>query len=88
MIEKLTQKDPDLWKEFDSSVLVKPMEQLEKAEIVKSMDNLEEDTLLDIVGNLPQDYMSIVATQIDPQAFAEQLVKYFGDILIQVVIAQ
>ncbi len=88
MIEKLTQKDPDLWKEFDSAVLVKPMEQLEKAEIVKSMDKLEPDTLLDIVGNLPQDYMAIVATQIDPQVFAEQLVKYFGDILSQVVVAQ
>ena len=88
MIEKLTQKDPDLWKEFDSSVLVKPMEQLEKAEIVKAMDKLEPDTLLDIVGNLPQDFMAIVVTQIDPQEFADQLVKYFGDVLSQVVIGQ
>ena len=88
MVEKLTQKDSDLWKEFDTSVLVKPMEQLEKAEIVKSMEKLEPDTMLEIVGNLPQDYMAIVVTQIDPKEFADQLIKYFGDILAQVVIAQ
>lgn len=88
MIEKLTQKDADLWKEFDSSVLVKPMQQLEKSEIVKSMNKLEPDTMMDIVSTLPQDYMSIVATQIDPKVFAEQLIKYFSDILAQVVVAQ
>lgn len=88
MVEKLTQKDPDLWKEFSSDTLVKPMEQLEKAEIIKSMEQLEPDTLLELVSELPQDFMAIVVTQIDPMDFADQLVKYFGEVLGQVVMAQ
>lgn len=88
MVAKLTQDDPDLWKEFSSDTLVKPMEQLEKAEIITSMEKLEPDTLLELVSELPQDYMAIVATQLDPLAFADQLVKYFGDILGDVVLAQ
>ena len=88
MVEKLTQKDGDLWKEFETNVLVKPMEQLEKSEIVKSMEQLEPDTMLEIVESLPQDYLAIVTTQIDPKEFADQLIKYFGDILAQIVVAQ
>jgi hypothetical protein len=61
---------------------------LTKSEVVKSMEQLEPDTLLELVSELPQDFMAIVVTQIDPMDFADQLVKYFGEVLSQVVMAQ
>lgn len=87
MIMKLTSQDPKLFQEFEVATLTRPLDKLQKSELIKSMSILESEDLLKMVKELPQDLMAIVATQIDPQIFAEILVKYFKDILSDLSIA-
>ena len=85
VILELTKKDEDLWQQFSTTALMKPLEKLEKTDLIKSMNALEEDSLLKVLDELPQDFMAIVVTQIDPQVFADQLCRNYKDILEKIV---
>ncbi len=87
VIAQLTQKDPDLYKEFSTEALVAPLSQLEKPEIIKAMQVLEPEDLVGMLEELPKDLMSVVVTQIDPEVFADLLCNNFQDILADIAVA-
>ena len=81
----MTQEDPKLWEEFSVKTLTKPLELLDKPEVIKGMAKLEDDMLIKVIENLPNDLLSVVVTQIDPEAFADVLSNKYQEILKNVV---
>lgn len=81
LITELTKQDQNLRNEFSKNALTFPLRQLDKQDIVKNMNKLEPDDLIKMVNELPDELMSVVATQIDPEVFAQVLSKNFKDIL-------
>ena len=81
LITELTKQDQNLRNEFSKNALTFPLRQLDKQDIVKNMNKLEPDDLIKMVNELPDELMSVVATQIDPEGFAQVLSKNFKDIL-------
>lgn len=86
LILNLTKKDPKLFAEFSKEALMIPFKQMDKPDIVKAMDALEPEDLLKMVQQLPDDILAVVATQIDPQDFAEILCTQFQDVLSEIAI--
>ncbi len=84
LILQLTKQDENLLTEFSRNALTFPLKQLDKSDIVKNMNKLEPDDLLKMVNELPDELMSVVATQIDPEIFAELLSKNFKDVLSEI----
>jgi len=85
IILNMTKEKPDLWFEFGSKTLAKPLERLQKPEIIKGMGALKEKTLIKIVDNLPQELLSVVMTQIDPEVFAKVLCQDYQELLKKAV---
>lgn len=81
MIMGLVENKPELMLEFENKSIVRPMELLEKPEILKTLNVLNEELLVKMVDNLPSDLIQVIATQIDPQVFAEILIDKFPDVL-------
>lgn len=81
----MTEEDPKLWEEFSVKTLTKPLELLDKPELIKGMAKLEDEMLINVLDNLPQDLLAVVVTQIDPEVFADVLVKDYQEILKNVV---
>ncbi len=84
IILQMTKQDDSLLMEFSKNALTFPLRQLDKQDIVKNMNKLEPDDLLKMVNELPDELMSVVATQIDPEVFAQVLSKNFKDILSEI----
>ena len=84
LITELTKQDENLRMEFSKNALTFPLQQLDKQEIVKNMNKLEPDDLVKMINELPDELLSVVATQIDPEVFAQILSKNFKDILSEI----
>lgn len=84
LIMGLCAEKPKLMMEFDSEDLSKPMMMIEKAEILKCLNVLDPEFIIPMVEELPQDLIQVVATQIDPEIFADMLIDKFPDILSQI----
>lgn len=85
IVLNMTRENPDLWFEFGSKTLSKPLEKLQKNDIILGMGALKEKTLIGIVDNLPQELLSVVMTQINPEIFAKLLSDNYQDLLKKVV---
>jgi len=85
IILNMTQEDPKLWEEFSVKALTKPLELLDKPELIKGMAKLEDEMLIKVLDNLPKDLLAVVATQIDPEVFADVLARDYQEILKNVV---
>lgn len=85
IILNMTREKPELWHEFGSKALSKPLERLQKQDICRGMSALKEKTLISIVDNLPQELLSVVMTQINPEVFANLLSDKYQDLLKKVV---
>lgn len=84
LIMGLCAEKPKLMMEFDSEDLSKPMMMMEKAEVLKCLNVLDPEFIIPMVEELPQDLIQVVATQIDPEIFANILIDKFPDILSQI----
>ncbi len=84
LITELTKQDQNLRTEFSKNALTFPLRQLDKQDIVKNMNKLEPADLVKMINELPDELLSVVATQIDPEVFAEILSKNFKDILSEI----
>lgn len=84
LITELTKQDENLRMEFSKNALTFPLQQLDKQDIVKNMNKLEPDDLVKMINELPDELLSVVATQIDPEVFAQILSKNFKDILSEI----
>lgn len=86
VIQKATEEDPKLLLEFSKDAFMCPIKQMDKNQMIKYMDVLENEDLIKMVSELPQDLMSVVATQIDPEEFADLLCTKFQDVLKDIAI--
>lgn len=87
IILNMTKEKPELWYEFGSKTLSKPLERLQKQDICQGMSALKEKTLIGIVDNLPQELLSVVMTQINPEVFANVLSENYQELLKKAVSA-
>lgn len=85
IILNMTKENPDLWYEFGSKTLSKPLERLKKPDIIKGMGALKEKTLVKLVDNLPQELLAVVITQINPEVFSKVLCDKYQDLLKKAV---
>ena len=81
----MTYENPELWYEFGSKTLTKPLQSLQKQEIILGMSALKEKTLIKLVDNLPQELLAVVMTQINPQVFAKVLTENYQELLKKAV---
>lgn len=86
IILKASEEDPKLLLEFSKDAFMFPIKQMDKGQMIKYMDVLENEDLVKMVSELPQDLMSVVATQIDPEIFADLLCTKFQDVLKDIAI--
>ena len=75
-------------KAFSSEALAEPFNELQKEDIIKNIgQNVKSDELVKMIDELPNEMLSMVATQLDVNVFADLLVQRFQDILAQVSVA-
>lgn len=72
---------PDLFTEFSPEAMVYPFTKMEKDDILKCMQVLEPKDMMPMMEELPQEVLALVATQIDPEQFAEILCSDFADVI-------
>ena len=77
----LLQEKPELFEEFSAEAMTYPFMNMEKEEILKSLTVLETQQMLPMVEDLPRDIMALIATQIDPNVFAEILCNDFASVI-------
>lgn len=77
--EKLLQEFP-----ATEDGLLKPLIVSGKAEITESMSALEPKELINTLDELPDELLAMVVTQIDPEVFADLLIKEFPEIISQI----
>ena len=77
----ILQEQPELFEEFSADAMTHPFKSMEKEEVLKCLTVLSTEELMPMVEDLPSDVMSLIATQIDPQVFAEMLGSEFTDVL-------
>lgn len=83
LVGNMIKEQPDLFKEFSTDALVSPFMQMPKEDILSSLMVLDTQELLPMVEELPQEVMALIATQVDPEQFAEILCDDFKDIIAQ-----
>ena len=84
----LIEEDKSLIKNFSSKALTEPFKQLEKFDIIKSLgEGVEAKNLVPMVQELPKELLSMVATQLDVNKFADILIEQYQEILSQVALS-
>ena len=82
LVFQITKKDQKYLQIFDNNMYVDMLDnQLMKSEIIPSMIMLKKETLVDMINILPEDLMSVVASQIDTDTFANYLMNGHLDLL-------
>ena len=75
------EQQPELTKEFSSLQMSMCLDKCPKQEIIDGMEVLNTDVLTKVIENLPPQLLQQVATQIEPEVFAEKLLKDMTDVL-------
>ena len=81
LVYQITKKDQKYLQLFDNSMYVNMLGTLMKNDMIPSMIALEKETLVKMISILPDDLMSIVASQVDTQKFAQFLIEGHLDFL-------
>ena len=81
LVFQITTKDQKYLQLFDNEMYVNMLGTLMKNDMIPSMIALEKETLIEMISILPEDLMSIVASQVDTQKFAEFLIEGHLDFL-------
>lgn len=82
---KLAQDDPKLFELFDADAYTNIIGRREKADVIKASSVISSESLVKMIEELPQDLTAVVVTQIDPDKFADILIKEYKDIMKQVI---
>lgn len=85
VINKLTDNNPKLMKQFSVNTLCTPLLDSAKSKIVEGMKVLNPEQLMKLVGQLPDKLLANVETLIDPNKLSEILLKTNKDLLISLV---
>ena len=83
----MTKEDPNLFKLFSATAYTNIIARKDKDDLVKASNVIGPEQLVKMIGQLPKDLMAVVATQIDPEKFANVLIKDFKDVLSKIVAA-
>ncbi len=86
LMVSLCNEKPKLLEEIDPENITRPMRTMEKHDILKCMEVLDPEFLVPMVLELPPDLLQVVATQIDPQVFAQVLIDEFPDVLSKIAL--
>ncbi len=84
LVANLIVNDNKLVKELSPESLIRPFALDGKEEILKSVEKLDPKFILPMMKELPDNLLQVVATQIEPDVFAEVLVDNFSDILKEI----
>ena len=77
----ILEQQPDLLKEFSGIQMGHVLDKTNKDEMIEGMSVLNEDVLGKVIENLPPQLIEQVVTQIDPEVFADKLLKNFSQVL-------
>lgn len=80
----LLESKQELMTELTGETLVRPFGLIEKGDIIKCLDDLKPEFLIPMIKELPKDVIQVVATQINPEIFADVLIKEFPDVLKEI----
>jgi len=58
---------------------------LKKEYLIKTMTTLDPEFLVPMIEELPKDLIQVVATQIDPNDFADMLSSEFPDLIMEML---
>ena len=86
LMVSLCKEKPKLLEEINPECLTNPMRTMEKHDILQCMSGLDPEFLIPMVEELPPDLLQVVATQIDPQVFAQVLIDEFPDVLSKIAL--
>ncbi len=86
LMVSLCKEKPKLLEEINPECLTNPMRTMEKHDILQCMSVLDPEFLIPMVQELPPDLLQVVATQIDPQVFAQVLIDEFPDVLSKIAL--
>lgn len=86
LMVSLCKEKPKLLEEINPECLTNPMRTMEKHDILQCMSVLDPEFLIPMVEELPPDLLQVVATQIDPQVFAQVLIDEFPDVLSKIAL--
>lgn len=76
----------DLYQNFDSHAYTNMMRTYKfQPEIAQAMEVIEPEEKTKMLENLPDDLLSIVLTQLDPEVFAEQLIKQNPELIAEII---
>ncbi len=81
LIGNVLKEKPDLFEEFSPEAMIQPFMTMEKEDILKCLTVLNTEELMTMTDELPQELMALIATQIDPQVFAQVLTSEFKDVI-------
>ena len=87
LINNVLSIKPELFEEFSPEAMVYPFQTMEKNEILKALTVLEPQDFMPMMEELPQEVLALIATQVDPDVFAEILCSDFADVIAQCGIA-
>lgn len=87
LIFKMAEEDPKVLKELSVEAYLFPLSQLQKGDLIESMSVLEEQDLVTMLSELPEELMTITATQLAPNKFAEILATDFSDVIGEICAA-
>lgn len=77
----------DLFQNFDPHAYTNMMRTYKfQPEIAQSMEVIEPEEKTKMLENLPDDLLSIVLTQLDPEVFAEQLIKQNPELIAEIIL--
>ncbi len=81
LISGMLQEKPELFEEFSAEAMTHPFTMMQKGDVLKALTVLDTEQLLPMVQDLPQDIMALIATQIQPEMFAQILTSDFKSVI-------
>lgn len=85
LILKIVTEEPKLFQLFDTEGFIKIANRKDKPDLIKAAEVIDPKELIKMLKELPKELLAVVLTQMDPQDFAEVLIKDHKDIISQIV---
>lgn len=85
LIMAMSEENPEILQLFPAENYTNVLNTLQKPEMMEGTVALEAESVITMLGELPKELMSIVATQIDTEEFAEELIRNHKDVLESII---
>jgi|GEM_PF-1643276 len=81
LVSEMLKQDDSLYMEFSQTELFARTENFTKPSLIEGMGNLDNDQIIKYLDKLPDNLLSVVATQIDTDTFAQILINNYQNLL-------